>query len=96
MKTLVMAVGPVTRARLMPEIHRAWRTIDAELSLIRVARRVALAAEITFEAVLRMESIETASVARCLNVMVTRDSLAHVLSEPEVLIGDKDIWWPSA
>jgi len=87
-KVVIMAVGPVLKRELMPEI-------DRELSIMRASRNVALAADYTFEALLKMESIKTRSVATCLNECVTAGSIAQVLSDPDVLIGDKEIWWPS-
>lgn len=68
-------------------------SLPVSRSADHAARNVAGAAEMTFELVLRMQSLPTAVVARCLGTMVTAASLAQVLSDPDVWIGDQNIWF---
>lgn len=107
-KQIVLAVGPVVKRELMPAIKRASDllvslspclpvsqspSLPVSRSADHAARNVAGAAEMTFELVLRMQSLPTAVVARCLGTMVTAASLAQVLSDPDVWIGDQNIWF---
>lgn len=93
MKTLVLAVGPVLKRQLMPEILRAEEDNERLIQLSQAARRTALCAELAFEASLMLPFTETKQVAEILRRGKGRN-IERVLYRADVLIADETIWWP--
>lgn len=99
-KVLVLAVGPTLKGQLMDEIKKAEKKllpgaggpIDAVRKIEVHARLVALAAQVTFECMLKMNSVETAKVTR----LGDPRALSAVVENGSVLLGDKNVWWQGA